>query len=922
VTIYGAIAAMNPAHMLYESIIARVEDGGQGEPVGLINDASFTAAADTLFAEGFGLCTTWDGDESAEEFQARICNVIGAALSQSRVDGQYYLDLIRDDYVLAALPIISEDDVIDVTVEPTNLSEAINQVQVGWFDQVAKENRLTPPLSSLGGIQAAGGVIAKSFIHREIPSEAIAMRVAARYLAIRSLPLSRYTLSTNRRPYALRPGKLFRLQLPSEGIGDVVCLAGEIDYGELANGRMKIVALQDVFGLPSAVFVDPTRSVDDPVISTPFASANRRVFEAPYVELAASLAPVNLAALPADAGYLSTVATRPPGMGLGYAIFTAAGAEAYVERGEAEWCPSALVVGAATRLATAFTIDGGSGLAQVAVGSWALWDDEIVRVDAINAALGTLTLGRGCADTVPATHAAGTGIYFAGDWVGADTRDYAAGEVVNAKLLTRTASAREDLATATARSVTMAGRAARPYPPGRMRVDGVDYPAANAAAANMAVTWAHRDRLLQADTLLDTSVTSVGPEPTTRYALRCLNAATGALIIERTDLAGTSAQVILNFTGAVRLHLYSISDAGQSLQRHVHTLDYTPPAGTVASSIAGAAYIDARASVAIPIIDGVATLDWSTGEFFTLALTANAALVMLNPPPVGSAILNVVQSGGFALTLPGSVVPITGVPYATTPTAGAVDVLGFMTTDGGLTYFLVAQKPVQPDAGGGGGGGAPSVTLAPSPASATTATDGITATAPSVQVTASVAGGTAPITHAWTRADSTGGSDFAIDNAAIAAPTFSIPSGITAFNAMQTWRDRVTDTAALTAQATVGITLTRTAPAPPASVTLSPNPAAGFAFTPFGTAATASVVVTATRTGMVGPLTQTWERISGEVDITASFISGGNSCQFQFTASQNSILEAVYRHTTTDTGDGGATYSSDVTVTLEVLDDR
>src|SRR5690606_2888304 len=60
--------AMNPAHVIYDSLIYL-----QGEPIGSIDEASFMAAADTLYAEGFGICTRCDHDrETIEQFRQRI----------------------------------------------------------------------------------------------------------------------------------------------------------------------------------------------------------------------------------------------------------------------------------------------------------------------------------------------------------------------------------------------------------------------------------------------------------------------------------------------------------------------------------------------------------------------------------------------------------------------------------------------------------------------------------------------------------------------------------------------------------------------------------------------------------------------------------------------------------------------------------
>lgn len=574
----------NPAHMLYDSLVLRPERGGQGEPVGLINNASFTAGADKLYAEGFGLCTEWKGDETAEQFQNRILDIIAAALSQG-ADGLYYLDLIRDDYDFAALPIFTETDILEFSQEPTNINEAVNRIIVEWNDPVTDEDRATAPMVSLGAVQAAGGVISETITHREIPSEGLALRVAARELRARATPLSRFNLTTNRRHPAMRKGQFFRLQKPSEGIADMVCLLAEVDRGNHESGRMKFVATQAVFGMPDTVYVDPSPGVDTGGGSTPQAPANQRAFEAPYIELARRLSAADLAALADDSGFLATVATPPTGNAINYSIFSAAAGEAYVDRGTGDWCPSAIIVEAApltAPLPTVFTFTGGSDLNLVEVGNAALWDDEIARVDAINIGAGTITLGRGCADTTPAEHAAGTRLWIYHDDAGTDAREYVDGEIVNAKLLTRTLQGTYDPALAAISSTTMAGRAARPYPPGRVRVEGVSVPASVSGVIDIA--WAHRDRVLQADQLIDHEAISIGPAADTRYALRFLDAL-GALLVEKLDIAGASATATLNYTGTVTAQLYAINDAGDSWQRNVRSFDYTPPGGTTESTI-------------------------------------------------------------------------------------------------------------------------------------------------------------------------------------------------------------------------------------------------------------------------------------------------------------------------------------------------
>lgn len=511
----SGLLGMNPAHILYDTLTA---PDMLGEPVAMINDASFRAAADQLFTEGFGLCTSYDG-EPIDEFQQRLCDVIGASLTQSRVDGLYYLDLIRGDYDLGTLPIIGADDIVEFAQEPSVLTEQPNQVSVEWFDQQEKAERATVPLQALGAIQAAGRVIPETRTYKELSTENLALRVGARDLQALSAPTSRFRLTINRRSFDLRPGRPFRLQYPAEGIADMVCVLGDIDSGTLVDGRIRIVAVQDVFGFPSAVYVEGEPGLAEPPDDTPVAPPHQVAIEAPYVEMVANISRADLAVLPVDVGVLMTIAT-PATNGLNYAIHTAASGEEYDERGTAEWCPTATVVEEAGYLDDAFTLTAWLELEDVAVGTWALWDDEIVRVDAIDPDAGTLTLGRACADTIPAKHAAGSRIYFCGDWGGTDGREYVDGETVRVKLLTRTSADEQAIATAQELTVAMVQRYYRPYPPALLRINGLDYPVDEPFGSAVAVSWVHRDRLLQEDKLIDATAGSIGPEPGVQYYVR------------------------------------------------------------------------------------------------------------------------------------------------------------------------------------------------------------------------------------------------------------------------------------------------------------------------------------------------------------------------------------------------------------------
>ncbi|HHK3766651.1 TPA: hypothetical protein ACQSR3_006419, partial [Pseudomonas aeruginosa] len=95
----GEVKAMNPAHILFECQTNR--DWGRGKDRGLLDQASYRTAADTLFAEGFGLCLKFRVADELDNFEQTVLDHIGATQFLSRSTGLWTLRLIRDDYDVA-----------------------------------------------------------------------------------------------------------------------------------------------------------------------------------------------------------------------------------------------------------------------------------------------------------------------------------------------------------------------------------------------------------------------------------------------------------------------------------------------------------------------------------------------------------------------------------------------------------------------------------------------------------------------------------------------------------------------------------------------------------------------------------------------------------------------------------------------------
>lgn len=119
---------------------------------------------------------------------------------------------------------------------------------------------------------------------------------------------------------------------------------------------------------------------------------------------------------------------------------------------------------------------------------------------------------------MPVAHAEGTRIWFYDDFSAAAEVEYTQGVQVQTKVLTRTGSGILDMAIAPFDTTAVQARAAKPYPPGQLRINGQAWPAA--ITGELTVSWAHRDRIIQSDELIDANAASVGTGAGQTYRLR------------------------------------------------------------------------------------------------------------------------------------------------------------------------------------------------------------------------------------------------------------------------------------------------------------------------------------------------------------------------------------------------------------------
>lgn len=313
------INAMNPAHIIYESMTNR--EWGRGLPSSSIDEANFEQVARKLLAEGFGLCLKWSRNDNIMTFVNAILDHIGANLYQSRTTALWTLKLIRGDYVQDDLPLLTYGEGLVSIVDggSTSGTPKASEVKVTYRDPVTDEDR-TVSVRNLALIQAnRGAVNSVSTTYTGIPIAALAMRVAQRDLKAKSTDIRRYNLVLDRRAWKYVTGDVIRVRALDRNMSDVVLRLGTMDYGTLQNGEIKCTAVEDVFATPRQAFstMEPPPWV--PPTSRP-CLGRHRVFEASYRDVYRANSAAELAAIGESAGYIAAVAEQGQPMNASFSL--------------------------------------------------------------------------------------------------------------------------------------------------------------------------------------------------------------------------------------------------------------------------------------------------------------------------------------------------------------------------------------------------------------------------------------------------------------------------------------------------------------------------------------------------------------------------------------------------------------------------
>lgn len=556
---------LNPAHIIRDLLLAG--DIGLLANEADVDDTSFSAAAQTLYDEGFGLSLLFSGSESVENYITEVCRHINALVYQDQTDGLYHIKLLRDDYDPAEaiggaeFPILFDESNSKCrSFSRIGTGEQVNRVVVSYYN-ISKNSNDSVAAYDPALIDEVGGTpVTKQVTYDGITNKVLAEKVAFRDMREQSTPLARVSLEMNRNGSYLRPGSLFKWSNEELGITEMILRVGKISYGTLLNGTIEVDAIEDVFGYGETIYSGD--NYDGHVSSDPDPELidDWWMFETPYYMYIRKTGALT-DALGTDGGTLTVVAKKQTYTDRSFYVFH----NAY-----GDWQAAQRVGGFAPAGDIAFDIakqdyeilvyfdepqyiEAGYSLL-VCTGvptSPASREHEIMEVisadESDSPAAGTawrLSVKRGCADTVP-LHFAGSGgakAYVFEKGYGLITADLIDGDTCGVRLYATnnkgTYSTTES-PSPTEYTTTMCKRAFLPYPPAGLKVNGEKYPDhVDSSPDSLVFTWQHRNRDTQMGELFDTWETIAALPANHEYEVRLYGSATnnGTLTLARTTL--------------------------------------------------------------------------------------------------------------------------------------------------------------------------------------------------------------------------------------------------------------------------------------------------------------------------------------------------------------------------------------------------
>ncbi|TCL74251.1 putative tail protein [Hydrogenispora ethanolica] len=567
----------NPAEMIYE--LATNPVWSIGMPPDFLDAENLRQMAEALAGEEFGLSMQYSQQSTAKEYLYDILRHIDAVMYQDYSVGKLRFKLIRHEEVTPDTIVLDPSNTNNVELVQSGWSETSNNIKIRYVDRSKGFKQGIAPFHDAANIAIRNGEIEEEVMdYLGLSRLDLAQRVAMRSLRVLSLPLAKVRLETNRIGTQLLPGSIFVLNWPPLGITNRVFRCTVPNYGTIESGTVEIEAIEDAFGLESGFYLPPDGAEN--YYKPPAQIPVQRLIELPY-QVAEG-----------EERFVAALAVNP-GDAFGYQIWNDDG-DGFSQSGVGDLFTPAGILTTSYPQATDAVDETGmdleslqgmdylrsvtndammSGVNLLLVGDEIMAWQTIEKLDERRYRIRGIV--RGVMDTVPLNHESGALAWFISAGTGLVTPEALASDrMIIAKLLPFNMNGVAALDGAEASSLTTRSRAFRPYPPGRVRINGQRYP--EVVTGDAAITWAHRYRD-QAEIVTQDAESTGDPEGTYTVRVysgnqlkRTISGLTG------TAFEYTAAERLADETDGlnpVKVEITTVAAAGESYLPQTMTFD-------------------------------------------------------------------------------------------------------------------------------------------------------------------------------------------------------------------------------------------------------------------------------------------------------------------------------------------------------------
>lgn len=575
-TVTRTLHNANPAHIIYECLTA---PWGLNHPVQLIDQNSFLAAAETLREEEFGLSIKWDRQAKIESFIGDVLSHINGVCAVDPRTGQFYMKLLRDDYTVGSLPVITPDNAQLSEYQRKSWGETVNAVNVSWTNPVNEQTETVTEHDN-ANIDIQQTLVTDTKNYFGVRNPTLAKRLAQRDVRMSSRALVACVAKTDRSLWPAKPGDCVRLVWPEEGITSMVMRVGPVDPGNAGEPSMTLSLLEDIFAADTTEFAAQISRWALPG-SDPLELDYLFTGGVPYFIVANMLGDDEAVTLEFPETYTLLLCAQDREDVLTTDFLSLrpnlTGTETYFPDGSVNnqsrgKLSTAMSIETTTDIYPLLQYVGGEPFAGMLVLIEDATDPTNFEMCAVETATpSSIVVRRGVLDTVPHVWPVGTPVWIIDPESRiVDSRRRSVGEEVVYKFLPKTSRGQLKPEDAEEIVVEVDDRQYRPYRPANVAVNGSDWgPLVVPMASTLEVTWSRRNRLTETAMVLawgDGDVTPEAGQTTTIIVRRGVT-----VLATYSSLAGTDHDIdlssfVLSPGDELTLEVYAERDGYMSLQ--------------------------------------------------------------------------------------------------------------------------------------------------------------------------------------------------------------------------------------------------------------------------------------------------------------------------------------------------------------------